>query len=119
MLEAVVAIVLLSMAVVLLVPVFDAALRYQQRAEQELLATTVAASYLSQIEAYAGRDRPGPGFGFDDLASLYAPPGVSAADPLHPEFTVRVQSFAQVLYSPCSTFETLYSGADIRKLTRS
>lgn len=110
--ECIVSVFVLTVAMLLMVNLFHASLRYQRELEVRSQALLQANARLAEVRAWA-RDP-------DNFASGWGPyNGTTFSDPLTPNITLRVDCDpnGRPLYTPCQSLEAPY-GADARILTR-
>jgi len=98
--ETVIALFLLTFAVILCVNLFQLGLRYSGRVEQEAVATLIAQKQIAAIRGWSAT-RVGAGYHFDDWAPFT---NFSAADPDQPGFQLRVTAQPAPAFDPCSAF---------------
>lgn len=100
-LETVIAVFVLTAAVLVVTALFPAGLRHLRKAEAAHMAACIAENRLEQVRAWSNTPQ-GSGYGFDDFSAY---DGMAASDPDHPEYQVAVHAIDQSLYSPSSQFE--------------
>lgn len=112
LIECIVSVFVLTVAMLLMVNLFHASLRYQRELEVRSQALLQANAKLAEIRAWA-RDP-------DNFASTWAPyRGTTFTDPLRPSMTLQVDCdpSGRPVYTPCQSLEAPF-GADARILTR-
>ncbi len=108
LMETVIAIFVITFAVMIMAALFRSALDGAKRTRKIAIANVLADKRLQAIVHWAGQ-----GNNFSDWSSV---DGASGPDSQFPDFNVRSDAEAQVVYSPCSESETRYPASDRRAL---
>ena len=108
LMETVIAIFVITFAVMIMAALFRSALDGAKRTRKIAIANVLADKRMQAIVHWAGQ-----GDNFSDWSSV---DGASAADAQFPDFNVRSDAEAQVIYSPCSEAELRYPPGDRRAL---
>ncbi len=85
--------------------------RYGIQVDQRLKATRIAERYLAEVRAWA-RQQSGHNYHFETHPQWTARyNGGWQADPIEPDFRVRVRNLVEPVYTPCSSLEAVYPDA--------
>ena len=108
LMETVIAIFVITFAVLIMAALFRSALEGAKRTRKIATANVLANKRMQAIVYWAGE-----GDNFSDWTPI---DGASAQDAQFPDFAVRSDIEAQVVYSPCSETETRYPLDDRRAI---
>lgn len=118
--EAVVAIFVLLASFVVMVRLFLTGLHYETGVDNQQTAVFLAENQIEQIRGWSAQTHlPGSGTPFSDWSGCPGSPG-PISDPNFPAYSIAVNSTVHQLYSPCSSWELLYTQpAERRVMTQS
>lgn len=111
LMEAVIAIFVITFAILIMASLFRSALDGARRARKVTVANVLANRRMEEIVYWAG-----DGNNFSNWSSI---DGASGPDGQFPDFTVRSDTEAYVLYSPCSQSESRFPPASQRSMVAS
>lgn len=109
--ETVVAIFVITFAILIMAALFRTALEGAKRARKVTVANVLANKRMEEIIYWAGE-----GTNFTNWVAI---DGVSGPDAQFPDFTVRSDTEAYLIYSPCSESETRFPADQRRTLAAS
>ena len=116
--EAIVAIFVLLAGVVVMVRLFHTSIRYQTLVDNQATAVMLAEREMERVRGWSRKTHtcPGATAGFATFLSDAYPGKTAYQDPDFPGFTIQTQAAANIIYSPCSLFELLYTPATRRRV---